>query len=105
MPDILIRNFEMPKDHSLWLVIRPDGMVFKIKDNDKSDAPKEGVAIFLPEGHGRCIDADAFLATIRPLCTEDAQAACTIETVKQLMVKHISSAPTIVPAEGGNTNG
>lgn len=51
--------------------------------------------------HGRLIDADAFLATIRPLCAEDTQCGCTLETVKQLLVAHISAAPTIIEAEGG----
>ena len=51
--------------------------------------------------HGRCVDADAFLATIRPICDEDANAACTFETVKRLMIEHISEAPTIIPAEEG----
>ena len=101
MADILIRGFEMPTDASLWLMIKPDGTVHKIKAGGKHGEPQQGVAVPLPEGHGRLIDADAFLATIRPLCTEDAQAACTLETVKQLMVKRISSAPTVVPKEGG----
>ena len=53
--------------------------------------------------HGRLIDADAFIATIRPLCEEDAFAACTFATVKQLMAEHINKAPTIVEAEEGET--
>ena len=54
----------------------------------------------VPE-HGRLIDADAFLATMRPLHQEDANTACTIETVKRLIINHINAAPTVVPAEGG----
>lgn len=57
----------------------------------------------LPEGHGRLVDADAFISTIRPLCEEDKFAACTLETVKQLMVEHINNAPTIVPPERSET--
>lgn len=102
MSDILIRGMEMPKyttkaefgidaaGNPLCMVYHEDGTEPDIYD-----------VVPLPEGHGRLIDADAFLATIRPLCTEDAQAACTLETVKQLMVKRISSAPTVVPKEGG----
>ena len=51
--------------------------------------------------HGRLIDADAFLSTIRPICDADANAVCTFETVKRLMIEHISEAPTIIPAEEG----
>ena len=47
----------------------------------------------------RLVDADAFRSTIRPLCDEDKFAACTLETVKRLMVEHINNAPTIVPAD------
>lgn len=98
---ILIKGLGMPNAH----LVRP----FYLKGNGDGTASvyeyttgmKTGTAVPLPEKHGRLIDADAFLATIRPLCTEDAQAVCTFETVKQLMVKLISSAPTVIPKEGG----
>lgn len=57
----------------------------------------------LPEGHGRLVDADAFISTIRPLCEEDKFAACTLETAKRMTVEHINNAPTIVPAERSET--
>lgn len=43
----------------------------------------------------RLIDADAFLETIRPIRAEDAYTACTFETAKQLIAKHINNATTI----------
>lgn len=117
MADIIIKGMEMPKtccqcdfkiyDNEIrwdengieqigaWVCKRTREIIWNTRRGENCPL------VPLPEGHGRLIDADAFLATIRPLCTEDAQAACTLETVKQLMVKHISSAPTIVPAEGG----
>lgn len=49
--------------------------------------------------HGRLIDADAYLSTIRPICDEDAYSACTFETAKRLMIEHINDAPTIIPAD------
>lgn len=58
----------------------------------------------LPEHHGRLIDSDAFISTIRPLCEEDKFSACTFETVKRLMVEHINNAPTIVPADTAERN-
>lgn len=101
MTDILIRGMEMPKEGEK-ILIAADGSVWVNAWPTRGYMRMENVhAVPLPEGHGRLIDADAFLATIRPLCTEDAQAACTLETVKQLMVKRISSAPTVVPKEGG----
>ena len=56
----------------------------------------------LPEKHGRLIDADAFIGTIRPIVEEDDYAGCTFRTVKELMTEHIDEAPTIVEAEGGD---
>lgn len=102
MADILIRGIEMPEDRRITIQIGADGAVYFVEKCTimAEKYEKSSHAVPLPAGHGRLIDADAFLATIRPLCTEDTQAACTLETVKQLMVKHISSAPTIVPAEG-----
>lgn len=49
--------------------------------------------------HGRLIDADAFLRTIRPITDYDSKAACTFETVKRLMFDRIEGAPTIIEAE------
>lgn len=56
----------------------------------------------LPKNHGRLIDADAFIGTIRPIVEEDDYAGCTFRTVKELMTEHIDEAPTIVEAEGGD---
>ena len=109
MPDILIRNFKMPKDHSLWLVIRPDGTVFKIKDNDKSGAPKEGTAIFLPEGHGRLGDLDALFEKMYHL--SDNEGVHKDSAVDDALILRdsacylIEDAPTIIEAEGGNADG
>lgn len=121
MADVVIRGMEMPDRRTAELMHTELACVSRecnrhcencdlVQDRDELIvAFHEAIrvletvanAVPLPEGHGRLIDADAFLATIRPLCTEDAQAACTLETVKQLMVKRISSAPTVVPKEGG----
>ncbi len=54
----------------------------------------------LPEKHGRLIDADAFIGTIRPIVEEDDYAGCTFRTVKELMTEHIDEAQTIVEADG-----
>lgn len=39
MSDLYIQGITMPKDASLWLVIKPDGTVHKIKNGDKYDGP------------------------------------------------------------------
>ena len=69
------------------------------KEIGRTKSPNCPIIAILPECHGRLVDADAFISTIRPLCEEDKFAACKLETVKRLMVEHINNAPTIVPAE------
>lgn len=44
MADILLRGFEMPTDASLWLLIRPDGTVHKLKVGGKYGDPQQGAA-------------------------------------------------------------
>ena len=99
---VYIKGMEMPTDCALLLKIFPAGSVgVPVHLNWAGTmVVNDAEAIPVPL-HGRLIDADAFIATIRPLCEEDAFAACTFATVKQLMVEHINKAPTIIPAEEG----
>lgn len=91
---ILIKGMEMPKDgEKLYMLVFSDGKACA------SYKPFEWHEVVPVPPHGRCIDADAFLNTIRPICDEDANAACTFDTVKRLMIEHISDAPTIIPAD------
>lgn len=109
--DILIRGMEMPKDGSLWLLIRPDGTVLKIKNNDKLGLPKEGAAIFLPEGHGDLIDRDAFRAEngLNAKCehcpTNTYECQHDMIHTKMEFCGMLDDAPVIVPAEGGEADG
>ena len=48
--------------------------------------------------HGRLIDADTLLETIRPDQENDNYSGCTFATVKALMRNHINAAQTIIPA-------
>lgn len=103
MADILLRGFEMPTDASLWLLIRPDGTVYKIKENDKLGIPKGGAAVPLPEGHGRLGDLDALEVKFR----EEALEHTLIGDLNRMtlgvgeVIDRIRMADTIVPAEGG----
>lgn len=36
MNDLYIQGVTVPKDASLWLMIKPDGTVYKIKNNDEN---------------------------------------------------------------------
>ena len=78
----------MPTDASLWLLIRPDGTVHKLKAGGKYGEPQQGVAVPLPGGHGRLGDLDALQEEFKK--SHDG---------KRLML--IDTASTIVPAEGG----
>lgn len=100
-------DMEMPKEGFVEILIRDDGTAqqtgqsYRVDGTDYytpyvGEMPTIYNAISVPP-HGRCVDADAFLSTIRPICDEDANVACTFETVKRLMIERISDAPTIIP--------
>ena len=98
MADILIRGFEMPTDASLWLLIRPDGTVHKLKVCGKHGEPQQGVAVPLTEGHGRLIDADA-------LMPDFVKARWAFFSDGDTFLQLLKHATTIVPAEGGGEDG
>ena len=97
MADILIRGFEMPTDASLWLLIRPDGTVHKLKVCGKHGEPQQGVAVPLTEGHGRLIDADALIENH----FSDEHRIALSPANKLWMRRIIKGEPTIIEAEGG----
>ena len=107
MADILIRGFEMSEPHNCTECPFTDYEdaciftgVFALNIGRQTNCP----LLALPP-HGRLIDADAFLATVRPICEEDSFAACTLKTVKQLIINKINEFPAIIPADGGAENG
>lgn len=118
MADLVIRGMEMPTDASLWILIRPDGTVHKLKVGGKHGEPQQGVAVPLPEGHGRLIDADE-LAEDLQLDVENYQRALDDLNIvgiereriqfdkdcKQNCMWYLSKCPTIVPTEGGADDG
>ena len=95
---ILIKDMEMPSEQygKMVITLYPNGHVAEYV----GDIGRVWEAVPIPS-HGRLIDADAFLSTVRPICNEDAYAGCTFETVKRLMIEHINNAPTIIGAEEG----
>ncbi len=89
MPDIVIRGLDMPTTESLWLVIRPDGTVFKIKYGMKI-----GQAFPIPANHGRLVDAREVL--------EKADKSPWFDgDVSELGLLLGSEVATIVPADDG----
>lgn len=114
MADILIRGMEMPKGDleyvSLW--VYGDGRVYvRNKASAASSQRLQDLAATLPAKHGRLIDADAF----KTMCLsatkeakpdfirhEDWLKSCAIT---MSFCRDIDEQPTIVPAEGGQTNG
>lgn len=47
MANLYISGITVPKGASLWLVIKPDGTVYKIKNKDKREPAKQGKATVL----------------------------------------------------------
>ena len=104
MADILIRGFKMPTDASLWLLIRPDGTAHKLKFGGKHGESQQGVAVPLPERHGRLGDLDKINASLGAMMEiEDNQndAPYSWAHAYTEMQSILDDAPTIVPAEGG----
>lgn len=86
MADILIRGMELPKSGGILCInIFPEGKVTRQLD---LSCEQIATAVPLPEGHWRLIDADALQEEFKKF-----------HDGKRLML--IDTAPTIVPAEGG----
>ena len=101
---VIIHGMNMPTRGVRTLEIFPDGFVCDRRGN------KLGTVVPLPEGHGRLGDLDAVTKTICNSC----DGACDVVQCDCLnckadcrcdIVKEISDAPTIVPAEGGTDDG
>lgn len=95
---LLIKGMEMPKEGRLTLQISADGAVYVVNSCDITAETYMTDAVPVSP-HGRLIDADAFLATIRPCSASDEFQACTFLTVKRLLFEHIEAAPTVMEAE------
>lgn len=103
MADILIRGMEMPTEQRTEVLIFKNGFVafYDVYGRYVGEAK----AIPLPEGHGRCIDADSFkidcLAATKEakpdfIRHEDWLKSCAIT---MSFCSDIDERPTIVPAD------
>lgn len=53
MNDLYIQGVTVPKDTSLWLMIKPDGTVYKIKninENEPAQQPGKAIVVRTPNG-------------------------------------------------------
>lgn len=94
---ILIKGMEMPKDYSVIVKIFPDGRVGTIPYVQwfKVDLIPGTQAIPVPP-HGRLIDSDA-LRELAYQRQKEMGIACCIDALDIVL------APTIIPAEEGET--
>lgn len=98
MADILIRGMEMPKTCQICRTAKFDRIVGCEEWDGLSIAQRMYMRretcplVHLPEGHGRCIDADALQEEFKKF-----------HDGKRLML--IDTAPTIVPSEGSVNDG
>ena len=120
MADIVIRGIEMPKNEPLTITITPEGKVFR------AFIPGSyGEVISLPEGHGRCIDAEDFLKRLDEHselvygCKTDADSVVIAQSRSKLTETEKSileglyeareimedRVDTILEAEGGGEDG
>lgn len=108
MSDILIRGMEMPEGDweyvSLWLY--GDGRVYVSNKASAAYSRRlQDLAVPLPEGHGRLIDADVLLNESCDV-VEDHSGLDYIDScpIWGYSADMINRAPTIIPAEGGENN-
>jgi len=105
MADIVIRGVDMPKGDleyvSLW--VYGDGRVYvSNKASTTSSQRLQDLAVLLPEGHGRLIDADALEDMDFESCdTDDCHEIKWRVSGRNHIRQIIKDAPIIVPAEGG----
>lgn len=94
---VLIKDMEIPTMPVLFCV-HPDGKVFA----DLEGGWKEYKAVPLPP-HGRCIDADALWVEIHKICDRRDAGIISDLTCLQQILSALRHAPTIIPAEEGDT--
>ena len=105
MADIVIRGMEMPKSciDCPIMVNRYDTDACALQSEEANEAfeswedmRRNCPLVPLPEGHGRCIDADALLLDAGEVCEEWGDGLATLGFSRE----QIENAKTIVPAEG-----
>jgi hypothetical protein len=106
MADVVIRGIEVPKGDleyvSLW--VYGDGRVYVSNNASAASSQRvQDLAIPLPEGHGRLIDADRLAKRLKDFvdwCRDDRREGAFF-----VMDCPLPDSPTIVPAEGGGEDG
>lgn len=109
MTDLFIRGIEMPKGNLEYVVlwVYGDGRVYMSnKESATSSQRLQDLAIPLPAGHGRLIDADALEDMDIESCdTSDCYEIIWRVAGMNRIRRIIKDAPIIVPAEGGGEDG
>lgn len=90
MADLIIRGMDIPKENDILVFDVWHGKVYARSTANIGTRRYEAVP--LPKGHGRLIDAEALQEEFKKS-----------HNGKRLML--IDTAPTIVPAEGGEDDG
>jgi hypothetical protein len=113
---ILIKGMEMPKTESevLIIAVKSDGSVYPVRIDGEGQPmifPNEEMknrAVPVPP-HGRLIDADEFKLYLAKMLIKYAPAFKTDEyahfavQLTEAIASDIDEAPTIIPAEEGET--
>ena len=107
MPDILIKNMEMPKqmESPITITIFKNGSVWMNDVTFGKGKLPNAKAVALPE-HGRLIDADAFKNNVADMRMEKPlrNGAKQVIEIGGLFGRIIDEAPTIVEATNGTDN-
>lgn len=104
---LYIPDLRLPADgdFELWITVRKDGsFAYNIRGGWKDGKQK---AVPVPEPHGRLINADAMVASIKRqtgfLKSMGGDLATIAEILEKGILQEIENAPTIIPAEEDKT--
>ena len=101
---LYIQNMEMPKEGQM-LIIFPDGTAY-VCFNGMRERLAQAEAVSVPP-HGRLIDAGKMRESIRRqaglLKLMGGELSDIAETLEKGFLQEIANAPTVIPAEEGET--
>ena len=100
---VLIKGLQFPKDNAIAVVIHPDGTAYSSKmfAGVCTEYLTDCSAVPVPTPHGKLIDADVLYEDCA--LDHDYDVMATTTRINEYMQLKIDNAPTIIPAEEGET--
>lgn len=100
MMSVLIKGMKMPKDNYVVMTLYPSGDCY-LYYQGCGVISKTVKVVEVPTPHGRLIDADALLESIKEARKKDPEIEDVYIDDYFMVAEWVMSAPTIIPAEEG----